>query len=45
MEKNASMEQTKGQLDDFMREVRENFQNAGKAKQGWFSSLLKKIFG
>ncbi len=44
MEKKVSMEQNQSQLADFIKEVRENFQAAGKAKEGWFRSLLKKLF-
>ncbi len=45
MEKKATLEQNQSQLADFMKEVRENFMAAGKAKEGWFRNLLKKLFG
>ncbi len=45
MEKKATLQQNQSELADFLREVRENFQSAGKAKGGWFSKLLKKLFG
>ncbi len=44
MEKKVTMEQNQSQLAEFMKEVRENFQSAGKAKDGWLRSLLKKLF-
>lgn len=44
MEKKVSLEQNQSELAEFMKEVRENFLSAGKAKEGWFRSLLKKLF-
>jgi len=46
-----NVEPSQSQLANFIKEVRKNFQSAGKPKksagepkQGWLSSLLKKIF-
>ncbi len=51
MSKEMDVEPNKSQLSDFIKEVRENFQSAGKPKQSagepkqcWLSSLLKKLF-
>ncbi len=44
MEKKVSLQQNQSELADFLKQVRENFQSAGKAKEGWFRSLLKKLF-
>ncbi len=45
MEKKASLQPNQSELADFIKEVRENFLSAGKAKEGWFRGLLKKLFG
>lgn len=45
MEKASSMDQTQTELAVFIRQVRENFQAAGKQTSGgWLSNLLKKWF-
>jgi hypothetical protein len=45
MEKTATKMQTEGQLDDFIKEIRKRFEQAGKPKAGLLRTLLKKIFG
>jgi len=45
MEKTATKEQTETQLADFIKEIRERFESAGKPKTGLLRTLLKKIFG
>jgi hypothetical protein len=44
MEKELGKAQTQSELAEFIKSVRENFQSAGKPKEGWLRSLLKKIF-
>lgn len=39
------VQEGQSELAVFIKEVRENFAAAGKPKSGWFSTLLKKIFG
>lgn len=45
MEKTASTPANQSELTEFIKQVRENFQAAGKKKEGFFRTLLKKIFG
>lgn len=40
---NAQQGQT--ELAVFLKQVRENFEAAGKPKAGWLRNVLKKIFG
>ncbi|HOP40544.1 MAG TPA: hypothetical protein PLI53_05835 [Geobacteraceae bacterium] len=40
---NAQQGQT--ELAEFLKQVKENFQAAGKPKSGWLRNVLKKIFG
>jgi hypothetical protein len=40
----STKEQQQSQLAMFIKEVRENFQAAGKAKTNWFVRIIKKIF-
>lgn len=44
MEKASQVDQSQTELAVFMKEVRENFQSAGKQKSGWLRNLLKKLF-
>ncbi len=40
----SNKEQQQSQLAMFIKEVRENFKAAGKAKPNWFVSIIQKIF-
>ncbi len=44
MEKAGSSVNSQTQLAEFMKEVRESFLSAGKAKEGWLRRLLKNLF-
>jgi len=39
------VQQNETELDAFMKEMRASFSSAGKPKNGWLRTLLKKIFG
>jgi len=45
MEKTVNKGQSETQLTDFIKEIRERFESAGKPKPGLLRTLLKKIFG
>ncbi len=44
MEKDMGKVQNQTELAEFIKAVRENFQSAGKPKDGWLRSLLRKLF-
>jgi hypothetical protein len=44
MGKAKNTEQNQSELAIFMKEARENFLAAGKAKPGWFRNMLKILF-
>lgn len=45
MQNATQIDQSQTELAVFMKQVRENFANAGKKKSGgWLSNLLKKLF-
>ncbi len=44
MEKEIGSVQNQSELAEFIKTVRENFQAAGKPKEGWLRSLLRKLF-